>query len=81
MNTLYAQYITSSCSSEQVARLERPGKRDVTHILSDAESISHDHLPKSEITTRPPFSREPGIGPGNRRETEKDSETDVKRGK
>lgn len=59
------------------------GKRDVTHIPSDVESISHDHLPKSEITTRPPVSREPGIGLGNRREMGKDPETQrgVKGGK
>lgn len=28
-------------------------ERDVTHVPSDVESISHDHLPQSEITTRP----------------------------
>lgn len=66
-----------------MARLEQRGKRDVTHIPSDVESISHDHLPKSEITTRPPVSREPGIGLGNRQEMGKDPETQrgVKGGK
>lgn len=58
-----------------MARLEQRGKRDITHVLSDVESISHDHLPDSEITTRPPVSREPGIGLGNRGETGKYPET------
>ena len=58
-----------------MARLEQRGKRDVTHVPSDVESISHDHLPESEITTRPPVSREPGIGPGNRGEMGKYPET------
>lgn len=51
------------------------GKEDVTHVPSDVESISHNHLPESEITTRPPVSREPGIGPGNRGEMGMDPET------
>lgn len=51
-----------------MARLEQRGKRDVTHVPSDVESISHDHLPESEITTRPPVSRDLGMGPGNRGE-------------
>ncbi len=50
-------------------------KRDVTHVPSDVESISHDHLPESEITTRSPVSREPGMGPGNRGEMGKYPET------
>lgn len=50
-------------------------KRDVTHVPSDVESISHDHLPESEITTRPAVSREPGIGPGSRVEMGKYPET------
>lgn len=51
------------------------GKRDVTHVPSDVESISHDHLPESEITTRPLVSRELGIGPGNGVEMGKYPET------
>lgn len=58
-----------------MARLEQRGKRDVTHVPSDVESISHDHLPESEITTRPPVSRDLGIGPGNRGEMGKYPET------
>lgn len=50
-------------------------KRDVTHVPSDVESISHDHLPESEITTRPAVSREPGIGLGSRVEMGKYPET------
>ena len=55
--------------------LSSRGKRDVTHVPSDVESISHDHLPESEITTRPTVSREPGIGLGNRGTMGKDPET------
>lgn len=58
-----------------MARQKQPGKRDVTHVPSDVESISHDHLPKSEITTRPSVSRGQGKGPGNREETGTDPET------
>lgn len=50
-------------------------KRDVTHVPSDVESISHDHLPESEITARPAVSREPGIGLGSRVEMGKYPET------
>lgn len=58
-----------------MAKLEQWEKEDVTHVPSDVESISHDHLPESEITTRPLVSGEPGIGPGNRGEMGKDPGT------
>lgn len=57
--------------------LQRRGKRDITNVPSDVESISHDHLPESEITTSPPSSRETGIGLGNRGEMGKYPETQV----
>lgn len=50
-------------------------ERDVTHVPSDVESISHDHLPESEITTRLAVSRELRIGPGSRVEMGKYPET------
>lgn len=70
----YAQYINGSGLCEQVARLKRWWKkRDITHVPSDVESISHDHLPESEITTSPTkVSWESGIGPGKAEEMGKD---------
>lgn len=56
-------------------------ERGTTHVPSDVESINHDHLLESEITTRPPVSR--GAckkGPGNGRRDGKGSR-DPKGGK